>query len=53
MSTVKVIAIENGHDGTQWRSVGEEFWVDSKRLEDGSTWFVEAKKYKPDPEPES
>lgn len=44
MANVEVVAIENGHDGMQYRTAGEEFWVDAKRLKDGSTWFVESTK---------
>jgi hypothetical protein len=39
MATVKVRATENGHDGTQYRVIGEGFEVDKARLKDGSTWF--------------
>lgn len=44
MANVKVRAVENGHDGIQYRYAGEEFEVDAKRLKDGTTWFVEASK---------
>ncbi|NII73912.1 hypothetical protein FHW84_002485 [Dyella sp. SG562] len=47
MANVKVVAIENGHDGVQYRNAGEEFEVDAKRLKDGSTWFVESVKADP------
>ncbi len=50
MADVKVKAIENGHDGVSYRYAGEEFFVDSKRLKDGSTWFVEASKAPPEEE---
>ncbi|HET9189786.1 MAG TPA: hypothetical protein VFN69_04360 [Rudaea sp.] len=40
MTNVKVKAIENGHDGVQYRNAGEVFEIDKGRLKDGSTWFV-------------
>lgn len=43
MADVKVRAIEDGHDGVQYRVVGEVFEVDAKRLKDGSTWFEPVK----------
>lgn len=49
MATVKVKAIENGHDGVQYRHVGQVFEVDAKRLKDGSTWFVEEAKAPAEP----
>jgi len=39
MASVKVRAIESGHDGVQYRYAGEVFEVDKARLKDGSTWF--------------
>lgn len=50
MANVKVRAVENGHDGIQYRNAGEEFEVDAKRLKDGTTWFVEASKADQEPE---
>lgn len=50
MAMVKVRAIENGHDGVQYRNAGEVFEVDRERLKEGSTWFVEANKAPEDPE---
>lgn len=50
MATVKVRAVENGHDGVHYRVAGEEFEVDAKRLKDGSTWFVESSKAPPEEE---
>jgi len=44
MANVKVVAIENGHDGVQYRTAGEVFEVDAERLKDGSTWFRKADK---------
>lgn len=40
MATVKVKALENGHDGVQYRYAAEVFEIDKGRLKDGSTWFV-------------
>lgn len=34
-----VVALEMGHDGTQVRNEGDQFYVDDARLTDGSTWF--------------
>lgn len=51
MATVKVKAIENGHDGTVYRHAGEVFEIDRERLKDGSTWFVEASKAPADEPP--
>lgn len=40
MSSVRVVALDRGHDGRVLREAGEEFEVDDSRLKDGSTWFV-------------
>lgn len=42
MPNIKVVALQRGHDGVAIREPGEEFELDSKRLKDGSTWFVPA-----------
>jgi len=34
-----VVAIERGHDGSGLRETGEQFYVPTWRLSDGSTWF--------------
>ncbi len=52
MANVKVRAVENGHDGVQYRSVGEQFEVSKDRLKDGSTWFVPVGKADAEPEPD-
>lgn len=53
MTNVKVRAVENGHDGIQYRNAGEVFEVDAKRLKDGTTWFEKVVDDTPvDPEPE-
>lgn len=46
---VKVKALENGHDGVQYRYAGQVFEVDAKRLKDGSTWFVKVEDAPPEP----
>jgi hypothetical protein len=51
MSTVRVVALERGHDGRILREAGEQFEVNESRLKDGSTWFVpvaKAPKAKPE-----
>ena len=49
MATVKVKALENGHDGVQYRYAGQVFDIDAKRLKDGSTWFVKVEDAPPEP----
>lgn len=49
MATVKVKALENGHDGVQYRYAGQVFEVDRERLKDGSTWFVKESDAPPEP----
>lgn len=50
MSSVRVVALERGHDGRAVREQGEEFEVDESRLKDGSSWFTPlAKAPKPKP----
>jgi len=49
MATVKVKALENGHDGVQYRHAGEVFEIDKERLKDGSTWFVRLADAPPEP----
>lgn len=49
MAQVIVRAIENGHDGVQYRNAGEEFSVDEARLKDGSTWFEPVQGADPEP----
>jgi hypothetical protein len=38
---VLVVAVKDGHDGEAYRYAGSQFYVDSKRITDGSDWFVE------------
>lgn len=49
MQLVKVKALENGHDGVQYRYAGQVFEIDKERLKDGSTWFVKLADAPPEP----